>query len=84
MNKLIQILYLLSALVILIPISIVIITDTPFSSSLSKMSITIAFVFLIIPNVLTIIKKKKEDKDIKMDIGLTIGILIAFISHLLK
>lgn len=84
MNKLIKILYLLASLVIIIPISIVIITDTAFSSSVSKMSITIAFIFLILGNILSILKKKKEDKDIKMDIGLTIGFLIALISHLLK
>lgn len=78
------ILYLIASLVILIPIAIVFITDNPFSSSFSKISIGIAFIFVILGKLFALLKKEKGDKSIPIDIGIIIGILIAFISHVLK
>ncbi|GFP76453.1 hypothetical protein [Clostridium fungisolvens] len=76
--------YLLALVIILIPAAIVVITDVPFSSTFSKISIGIAFVFIIIGKVLSLLKKDKGDKSIPVDIGILIGIIIAFISHVLK
>lgn len=73
------ILYLIASLVILIPIAIVLITDNPFSLSFSKISIGIAFVFVILGKFFALLKKEKVDKSIPIDIGIIIGILIAFI-----
>ncbi|MCY6354832.1 hypothetical protein [Clostridium sp. ZS2-4] len=78
------ILYLMASLIILIPIYIVLITDVHFSASFSKISIGIALIFVIIGKLITLIKKKKGDKSIPGDIGIIIGILIVFISHVLK
>lgn len=78
------ILYLMASLIILIPISIVFITDVHFSSSFSKISIGIALIFVITGKLLTLIKKEKGDKSIPGDIGIIIGLLIAFISNILK
>ncbi|WP_138204104.1 histidine kinase [Haloimpatiens lingqiaonensis] len=73
------ILYLIASLVILIPIAIVFITGNPFSSSFSKISIGIAFIFVILGKFFALLKKEKGDKSIPIDIGIIIGLLIAFI-----
>lgn len=79
-----RLLYLVALLIILIPITIVFVTDVPFSSTFSKISVNAAFVFVIVGKILTLIKKKKTDKNISVDVGILIGILIAFINHVLK
>lgn len=79
-----RILYLIASLIICIPISIVLITYIPFSASFSKISIGIALILVITGKIFTLIKKEKEDKSIPIDIGIIIGILIVFISHLAK
>lgn len=78
------ILYLIASLIVLTPIAIVLVTDIPFSLAFSKISIGIAFVFVIAGKLLTLLKKKKGDKSIPVDMGIFIGILIAFIYHVLK
>ncbi|GAA0783084.1 hypothetical protein [Hathewaya limosa] len=79
-----RILYVIASLIILIPISIVLITDVPFSSFFSKIAIGIVLFFVIIGQILTLLKKKHGDKSIAVDIGIIIGILIVLISHILK
>lgn len=83
-NKLSLILYIMAALIIIIPASYVIITDIPFSSSFSKISIGVANVLVISGKLSTIFKKKKGDKSIPLDLGVIMGLLIAFIFHLIK
>lgn len=83
-GKLSSALYLISSLIILIPISIALGTGFIFSSSFSKISIGIAIVFIMIGKLLAILNKNKGDKSIHVDIGILIGILIVFISHILK
>lgn len=78
------VLYLIALLIVLIPISIVLFTDVPFSSSFSKISIGIELVFLIIGKLITESKKDKGDKSIPVDIGIIIGISITFIYHIFK
>lgn len=83
-GKLSRVLYLIASLIILIPISIVLITDVPFSSAFTNISIGISYIFVIIGKTLTILNKKKGDKDLPVDIGILIGILTAFIQFILK
>lgn len=83
-GKLSVILYLIASLIVLIPIFIVLITDIHFSSNFSKISIGVAFVFVLIGKLLSLIRKKKGDKSIPADVGLIIGIGAAFIIHVLK
>ncbi|AJA46997.1 hypothetical protein CPAST_c08970 [Clostridium pasteurianum DSM 525 = ATCC 6013] len=77
-----SLLYLMALLIILIPITIVFVTDVPFSSTFSKISINTAFAFVMAGKILTLIKKKKTDKNIFVDIGILIGIFMAFIFNL--
>lgn len=77
-------LYLIASLIILIPVSIVLVTDVPFSSAFSKTSISVAIIFVMIGKTLTILNKKKGDKSIPVDIGILIGMLITLVSHVLK
>ncbi|GKX66747.1 hypothetical protein [Inconstantimicrobium mannanitabidum] len=83
-GKLSLILYLIASLIILIPISIALIADIHFSSNFSRASIGVAFVFVLVGKLLSLIKKKKGDKSIPADVGLIIGITIAFIAYILK
>ncbi|WP_234123513.1 hypothetical protein [Clostridium hydrogenum] len=78
------ILYVIALLIVLIPISIILVTDVPFSSSFSKTSISTALGFVISGKLLALLKKNKGDKSISLDIGIILGILIVFISNLLK
>jgi cation transport ATPase len=78
------ILYLIASLIVLIPIFIVLITDVPFSSSFSQISTSMAFVFVIAGKLITAFKKKLKDENISVDISIIIGILIAFISKVIK
>lgn len=79
-----RVFYFVALLIFLIPAAIVIITDVPFSSSSSKTFICTALGFIIMGKLLTLLKKNKGDKSIPVDIGVIIGILIAFISRVLK
>lgn len=78
------ILYLIASLIVLIPATIVLITNVPFSSAFSKTSIGIALLLIIIGKVLALLKKDKGDKSIPVDIGIIIGFLIVFLTHVLK
>ncbi|MBK1812174.1 hypothetical protein JHL18_16245 [Clostridium sp. YIM B02505] len=77
-------LYLIALAIILIPASIVMITNNPFSSTFSKISIGIAIFLVIIGKVLSMLKKDKGDKSISIDIGIIIGMLIVFFTHVFK
>lgn len=83
-GKLSRVLYLIASLIILIPISIVLITDVPFSSTFTNISIGVSYIFVIIGKILTILNKKKGDKDLPVDVAILIGILTAFIQFILK
>lgn len=83
-NRSSSILYIIAALLVFIPISIVLVTEITFSAIVSKIHISIALVFIILGKILTIIKKGKNDHSIPKDIGIVIGVLIVLISRLLR
>lgn len=83
-GKLNFILYLMALLIVLIPICIVFVTNVPFSATFSKISISTSLFLVITGKVLTLLKRDKGDKNIPTDIGIIIGLLIVFISNILK
>lgn len=83
-NKLSFILYVVAALLILIPISIVLVTEITFSSYFSKVTISTALACIIVGRILTLIKKDRKDKTLPIDIGIVMGLLIVLVSRLLK
>lgn len=83
-GKLSRLLYILTSLIILIPICINLILNISFGSSFIKVSITIAYILILIGKTLIILKNKHENENISGDIGILTGILISFISFLLN
>lgn len=83
-GKFSKLLYLIALLLYLIPIFIVLIMDYTFSSSSNKIIDSIAWGFIIIGKTLTLLNKEKGDKTISIDIGILIGLIIAFIDQILK
>ena len=83
-GKLTTILYYMAVLIIIIPTSIVLVTDTTFNSSFSNIVIGIAGLLFIIGKFLVIINKKKENKNISIDCGILIGITLALIGHIIN
>ncbi len=83
-GKLTKIAYYIAALTILIPITIVLIRDIPFNESFSKVVIGIAGSFIIIGKLFVIINKKKENRNISVDVGILIGIILVVIDNILK
>jgi len=83
-GRLSRVFYLVALLIFLIPAAIAIVTDVPFSSASSKIFICTALGFIIMGKLLTLLKKNRGDKSIPIDIGVLIGILIAFIARILK
>ncbi|MDV4152717.1 hypothetical protein R0131_17960 [Clostridium sp. AL.422] len=81
-GKLTTILYYIAVLIIIIPVSIVLVRDITVSSTFSKIIIGTAGAFIIIGKLLVIINKKKEEKNISVDIGILTGIIIALIGYL--
>lgn len=81
-GKLTTILYYLAVLIIIIPVSIVLIRDTPFNESFSKILIGISGSFIIIGKLFVIINKKKENKNISIDSGILTGIIISLMAYL--
>ncbi|WP_186580180.1 histidine kinase [Aquibacillus kalidii] len=76
--------YLSSVLLIVIPISIVLMTDVPFHSSFSHIVIGIAFIIFTLGKSITIFEKRKEAKSFAKDVGAIIGLSIGFIAFLLS
>ncbi len=74
-----RILYILASLIILIPICVVLIANITLSSLFSSISISTAFILILMGKVLSILKSKFENKNISIDISVLIGILTAFI-----
>ena len=83
-GKATTILYYLAVLIIIIPLSIVLVTDTAFNSSFSKIIIGLAGFLFIIGKLLVIINKKKENKNISGDVGILTGITLALISYIIN
>ncbi|MDU5108036.1 hypothetical protein [Clostridium sp.] len=81
-GQLTKIAYYIAVLIILIPISIVLIRDTPFNESFSKIVIGISGSFIIIGKLFVIINKKKENKNISIDSGILTGIIISLMVYL--
>lgn len=78
------IMYLIAALIVIIPMFIVAFSDITLSEFYSKLMISIALTFVIIGKSISVFKKSKGDKSIAADIGIITGILIVLISHLVK
>ncbi|GAA0730444.1 hypothetical protein GCM10008905_31760 [Clostridium malenominatum] len=79
-----SILYIIAALLVFIPTSIVLVTEFTFSSFFSKIFLSAALTLIIVGKILTIIKKSKNDKSIPKDVGIIIGLLIVLVSKLLR
>ena len=82
-GKLTNIAYYMATLIIIIPICIVLVTDTTVDSSFSKILIGISGLFIIIGKFLVVINKKKEKKNISIDMGILTGIILALINYIL-
>lgn len=76
--------YILCAIVLLVPIFIVLITDVPFGELFTRISISSANLLFLIGKTSSIIKKKLEKENISIDIGVLFGILLAFITYVFK
>nr|WP_246879848.1 histidine kinase [Bacillus suaedae] len=75
-------LYLSAALLIFIPISIVLMSDTiTFSSTFSKIVISTGIILVIFGKVLSLLEKRKENKSFSTDIGIITGLLIALVAR---
>ena len=86
-SKFSSILYLIATLIIIIPISIVLVAEVRFSPMFSKMFLSTAVICIIIGKILTVLKKvkiNKKDKSIPMNVGAIIGLLIVFLTNILK
>jgi hypothetical protein len=78
------ILYLIAAIIIILPISIVMVSDITLSKTFSKELISISFIFISAGKFITFFKKNKGDKTKINDLAVIVGFLIVFISYLLK
>jgi hypothetical protein len=78
------ILFLIAVLIILIPTCIVLATEITFSSSFSQIALCISLALFILGKILIVIKKDKGEKSILGDIGVIVGLIIVFVSTILK
>lgn len=78
------ILYLIAAIIIILPISIVMVSDITLSETFSKVLISISFIFIAVGKFITFFKKNKGDKTKINDLAVIVGFLIVLISYLLK
>ncbi len=78
------ILYIIAAIIIILPISIVMVSDITLSETFSKVLISISFIFISAGKFITFFKKNKGDKTKINDLAVIVGFLIVFISYLLK
>ena len=70
---------------IFIPAAIVFVTGNALNSFQSKMFIGIAFIFVIVGRILTVVKKTRDNKCVQwVDIGIISGIFIALVELVLK
>lgn len=76
--------YILCAIVLLVPIFIVLITDVPFDDLFTRISISSAYLLFLIGKTSNVIKKKLEKENISIDIGVLLGILLGFITYVFK
>ncbi|WP_286905367.1 hypothetical protein [Clostridium sp. UBA1652] len=78
------ILYLIAAIIIILPISIVMVSDITLSKTFSKALISTSFIFISAGKFITFFKKNKGDKTKINDLAVIVGFLIVLISYLLK
>lgn len=78
------ILYLIAAIIIILPISIVMVSDITLSKTFTKALISISFIFISAGKFITFFKKNKGDKTKINDLAVIVGFLIVLISYLLK
>lgn len=84
-NKLSWTSYLIAALMVIIPTSIVLFTGNAFNPFYRKIFINTAIAFVIIGKISVIVKKTIEDGTIPWaNIGTIIGLLIVLISDLIR
>lgn len=77
-------LYLTALLLIGIPITIVLLSDAiTFSSSFSNTVTSTAIILFIFGKMITVHKKRKENKSYASDIGIIIGISIVLVARVL-
>jgi len=84
-NRLNLILYIIAALFIFIPATIVFVTGNGLNSVQVKLFICIAFILVIAGRILTVEKKTRENKSIQwVDIGIISGMFITLVEIVLK
>ncbi|KGA95943.1 histidine kinase [Alkalihalobacillus alcalophilus ATCC 27647 = CGMCC 1.3604] len=79
MDKLKWFLYFSAVLLVGIPISIALMSDTTFSSTFSQIVISTATFLVILGKFITVFQKRKENKRFAGDIGAIIGLFIVII-----
>ncbi|WP_078427482.1 histidine kinase [Alkalihalobacterium alkalinitrilicum] len=84
MNKLKWFLYLSGASLIVIPTSVVLMSeDVTFSATLSNTVISSAIILVILGKMITILEKRKVNKSFVPDIGAVIGLFIVLVLRLI-
>ncbi|MCK0470543.1 histidine kinase [Halalkalibacter sp. APA_J-10(15)] len=84
MNKWKWVLYVSAALFIIIPISVVLISDhSTFSSAFSHTVISIAILLVILGKVVTILEKRKGNRSFVPDVGAVIGLSMVLVFSLI-
>ncbi|WP_404469779.1 histidine kinase [Sutcliffiella horikoshii] len=79
MEKVKWFMYTVAGLLIVIPTMYVFIFDTGFSSLTSNILISIAILLVILGKLISVIEKKKENRNYAVDIGAIIGLSIVLI-----
>jgi hypothetical protein len=84
MDKLKWFLYLSASLLIVIPTSVVLMSDdVTFSSTFSNIIISTAIILFILGKMITISEKRKGNKSFAPDIGAVIGLFIVLVFRLI-
>ncbi|WP_407268820.1 histidine kinase [Radiobacillus sp. PE A8.2] len=72
-------LYLSALFLVVVPISIVLITDVPFDSFFSHVVLSIAIILVMLCKTITLFEKRRAKKRFSSDIGALIGLSIVLV-----
>lgn len=75
--------YLCAVLLIVIPTSIVLMTNVPFSSTFSHLVISAALILIILGKLITVIEKRNIGEKIAPELGVIMGLSIVLILKLI-
>lgn len=79
MKKIKLLLYILGILALVIPILVTVFSSYRFSMVNIRILSGIIFAFVAAGNILSVIEKKKQDKEIWLNLGLVVGLAVIFV-----